>query len=434
MTRGIVGLFLAVLFFASCAKQEPEDATKLEKMAFEAWMQKYVLDRGVNAIPQENGMYVEFVEDGNQAVESSRDTLVWLRMDYTSTDIAGNVFATRDSLQALRQRTFTPYTHYDPEYVYIGRQTYGMIEGRHWALQNDLDKGDGTTMKMSAGSHVRLYIPSYLAYGSTGYTNDQGYGGQFDLDGTKIVVEDLTIRQVVKNPFTWEEETVVDYAKQRWGLGDADTIATCFFVDTLGFRPRPALLEQFPDKAFEYSDSLGVDSTAKIWFVGKFLDGFIFDTNIESVYDEFYGRRQAEDYPADEREFEALEYTASSDQDSYIQAFYKAIPALRRGQWSRLVFTSAYGYGSTGMSRLLQQQQEYYEAYNSYYTQSQMMNGMYGGGYYDNYSSMYGYGGYGSMDYFGQSTSTAAEDENEQQIITEIQPYTPLILEIYIEE
>ena len=37
------------------------------------------------------------------------------------------------------------------------------------------------------------------------------------------------------------------------------------------------------------ADSVGMEGTAKIWYIGRFLDGFIFDTNIDEVKQIIYG-------------------------------------------------------------------------------------------------------------------------------------------------
>ena len=37
-------------------------------------------------------------------------------------------------------------------------------------------------------------------------------------------------------------------------------------------------------------DSIKIDSTVKIWYVGKFLDGFVFDTNIDSIKRRAFGK------------------------------------------------------------------------------------------------------------------------------------------------
>lgn len=436
-----VGLFLATAV-ASCAKREVEDTTKLEQSTLDAWVEKYVTGQGISAVRQSNGVWVEFIEDGNQSVEAARDTAVWLRLDYTSTDIDGNIFATRDSIEALRQRTYSPYTYYVPEYLYCGDANYNMAEGQYFALRSDLTKPDGTTIKLSEGSHVRLYIPSYLAYGSGTFTNDQGYGGQYPLGGTRIMVQDLTVKGVVKNPLTHEEKIVTDYAMQKWGKVETDTLAPCFYVDTIGFRPSAALLADFPNKPFVKEYSLTVDSTATIWYVGRFLptpeypEGFIFDTNIPSIHEKFYNRRANEEYRVPYKTLKALSYKPVDDQNSTIAAFYRAVPELRRGQWSRMVFPSAYGYGATGMSKALQNQQQQLNSLMSLYSYGSMFSSRYGSSYggYGGYGyGDYGYGGYGYgyNSYLNSSMSTSSEDT--QSVVTEIQPYTPLIFEIYIE-
>ncbi|MDR2890618.1 MAG: hypothetical protein LBV18_03310 [Alistipes sp.] len=427
----IVALAAAALAtVASCARTEPEDMDALEKLAFDAWMAKYH-DEAVEQ--PDGGIYVEFVADGDQSVESSRDTTVWLTLDYTATDIAGNVFATRDSTVALRQRTYTPATHYNPDLMFVGEGNYGMVEGQYFALRNDLVKPDGSTMKMSAGSHVKLYIPSYLAYGSHGFSDKQGYGGQFALGGGKIIIEDLKVREVIPEPAKREERLVVERAAE-WGMAETDSLAYFMYVDSVSnFAQRAGLAELYPNLAWnKKTQLLTADSTATIRFVGKFLDGFIFDTNVESVREKFYYRRAGENYKPEEKTLTAFSFKPSADEGKAIPAFGKVIPKLRRGLWYRVLFTSVYGYAATGLSARALQEQAYYDAYSSYMFNAMYYDNMYGGrygsgGYYDDY-----YGGYGGYNpYMNQSLSSGADEE--EQIVTEIQPFTPLIFEIYIE-
>jgi hypothetical protein len=436
-----------LMTLGSCAKKEDEDITRLEQRSLDAWIAKYVNNDGIRAVRQDDGVWVEFFEgeDGNQTLEAGLDTVVWAQIHYTSTDVNGNVFATRDSMQALRQRTFTPYTYYSPQYVYCGTENYGMAQGQYNALKRQLTKPDGTKIKLSVGSHVKLYIPSFLAFGSTTYTDDQGYGGQYPLGSNKIAIQDLFVRGVVKNPLTHEENLVRRFAMDVWGKGEteADTLAIGFWVDTTNFVQRSDLLAKFPNKEpYKKEYGLTADSTASIWYIGRFLPtaeypkGFIFDTNIPEVYEEFYNRRKHQNYTAQSKTFEVLSYKPSEDQSNFIPAFYRAIPKLRKGQWSRIVFPSSYGYGATGLSKAIKDQQEYYaQMVSQYYMYNSMYNsygsyGGYGGYGYGGYG--YGYGGY--YDYMNYSTSGYSETESEQTVMTEIQPYTPLMFEIYIEE
>jgi hypothetical protein len=446
--RVAVGAVVGVIAISSCAKRVPDDVNLFEQKSLDAWMAENVNHDGTRAVKQSNGMWVEFLEDGDQTMEAGRDTTVWVSLKYTSTDIAGNVFYTRDSMEALRQRSFTPHTYYSPEYVYCNAQnTYGLMPGQHFALINDLTKPDGGKIKLARGSHVRLYIPSFQAYGSNTSSDDQGYGGQYALGQTKIVIQDLEVREVTKNPLLTEEALVERLAVDKWGKAVDDTLATGFFVDTINFRPRADLLELYPNHPFEKVDGLTKDSTARIRYIGRFLPtkeyphGFIFDTNIPEVYEEFFNRRKNQNYPADERTIEVLSYRPADDdgtEKSMISAFYRAIPELRRGLWTRIVFPSAYGYGAIGRSKALDEEQAYYAQLMQYYAYSSMYSGYgYGGGY--GYGSGYGYGGYGGMyDYdpysmYGYNYMNMGQTEEDDSIVTEIAPYSPLIFEIYIE-
>ncbi len=174
------------------------------------------------------------------------------------------------------------------------------------------------------------------------------------------------------------------------------------------------------------ADSVKLDGTAKIWYIGRFLDGFIFDTNIDEVKEIIYGKVESEG--------QALEYTPQ--EGGMITAFYYTVPNLKFGQWAALMTISTYAYGSTGQSggttSISGYSSSYYDYLNYlYYMQSYYGNGGYYGGYYDSYLGSYLGGYYGSYygGYYGGDTST----ETTTTINTEILPFSPLIFEFYIE-
>ncbi|OKZ01628.1 MAG: hypothetical protein BHV65_05455 [Alistipes sp. 58_9_plus] len=82
----------------------------------------------------------------------------------------------------------------------------------------------------------------------------------------------------------------------------------------------------------------------------------------------------------------------------------------------------------------------YYNPYYDYYNYYNYYNSYYGNSYYNNYYNNYYYDYYYNNYYnsyyynnylYGNSTST---DETEVVTVTEIQPYTPLIWQVYVEE
>lgn len=443
---GILFLTAAVALAAvSCAKRVANDDSIYEKLAFEAWMDA---NGPADAIPQPNGMYVQFLEAGDTDDDegATADEDVWVRLNYTSTTLSRDVYATRSESEALRQGIYTPHTYYAPDYLFCGSQNAGMIEGRYYALKRELNKtADGNTKtKLYKGSKVKLFMPSTLAYGTSGYSDDQGYGGQYALNKNRPIIETFEIVEVVKDPVGREEKLVKNkaegpVAEGGWGLTANDRLPKnddeideddeeedkkfykFFYIDSL-YRDSEAI------PLDKKTQLLTVDSTARIWYVGKFLnapgeDEFIFDTNIREVYDKFYNRQPGYE-PEEKKTASALSYKPTGNKDSYIQAFYNMIPKMRRGRWYRVMFTSSYGYGATGYSAALESEKAYYE----YYMQA-MMNSY----YYNSSSSYYGSNYYGSYYNSYYNNSSYLNYNDDTGVITEVQPYTPLIFEIYIE-
>lgn len=182
------------------------------------------------------------------------------------------------------------------------------------------------------------------------------------------------------------------------------------------------------------ADSVKLDGAAKIWYIGRFIDGFIFDTNIDEVKEIIYGEVTTLGT--------SLSYTPSSG--GMIQAFYYAIPNMKFGQWAAIITTSSYAYGASGKAggTSTSSSSSYSSSYMDYLNYMSYNNSYYGnsgyGGYYNGYYGGYGgyggynngyYGGYGS----GYDTSSSASTTTTTTVSTEILPYTPLIFQIYIE-
>lgn len=203
-----------------------------------------------------------------------------------------------------------------------------------------------------------------------------------------------------------------------------------------------ALAERFhPDEESPYggvlslSDSVKLDGTAKIWYITRFLDGFVVDTNIDEVKQIVYGETKSTG--------EALSYTPKSG--GMIQAFYYVVPQLRYGQWAALATTSTYAYGSSGTAGSTTSSSSgssnYSSSYYDYLNYLNYANSYYGGGYGGYYGGYYGnylggyynpYYGYG-YDYnygFGDSDSSTT---TVTTVNTEIPPFSPLIFQIYVE-
>lgn len=206
-------------------------------------------------------------------------------------------------------------------------------------------------------------------------------------------------------------------------------------INDIDRRINEALVKRFgkgitKDEVLE-ADSLNAKLTAKVWYVGRFLDGFVFDTNIDEVKEIVFGKVESEG--------EALTFdTAKPLENDYILAWNYALPTLRLGQWATILTVSTYAYGLTGQvgsttSTTTGQNDAYYD-YLNYMNYMNYMNSYYGYGYGNMYNS--GYYGYNPY-YYGYGYNMGNMEDTSVTITTtstEIQAFTPLIFQVFVEK
>lgn len=354
------------------------------------------------------------------------------------------------------------------------------------------ERGYPREVQMHYGTKLTLYMPSTITGGEV--SGEGGYEGQenYSLKSGMPFIVTMEITDTVHNPIQREGANVDDFAESNGGLKPVETdkekaklmrrmvgarsgsyddgYAWRNAVDSvpqvyvhLTYKPTdrylypsvyPSIYEPYNNfdqleqnicdtlinRFGKYegveslkSDSVTYEGTAKVWYIGRFLDGFIFDTNIPGVRRLIYGEADPKG--------EALSVSPSSESWNYIDAWRYAIPVLRYGQWASVLTTSTCAYGSTGQAGSTTTSSsgsdtslsDYY-SWLSYYN---YMNSYYGsGGYYDNYYNNY-YNSYlYGMYYNNYNSSTSSGNNNETtttEISTEIPPFTPLLFHIYVE-
>lgn len=411
----------------------------------------------------------------------------WVFTDMTGYSLDGNVCLTRTPLLAEMNGTFSYNTHYVPYVNYCGNVNLGLLEGSYLSMRNTLTLGadylakkwpDRTgDFKMRRGSKVRLYMPSTIAYGETGSSAQGGYEGEYSLDANTPMIMDIEVKRAVKNPSDLELEMVERYVANisDWRKvqtddeveeGEEPKYHTGLYLNHY-YNPRTAnldacryymphidvgmnncykdskkyldmrsveekikevFLKRFPNaiSPSEMTEDRLVtkENTAKVWYVCRFLDGFILDTNIDELreycFDDF------------SRESVAFSYRAKDDDNkndnerTAIGAWYYCIPKLYFGQYAAIVTTSGYAYGVAGISGSTTTSTSGGNSMADYYAYMNYYN--YYNYYYYGYGNYYNYYDYNSYNY-GYSEETV----ETKTIDTEILPYTPLVFYLYVE-
>lgn len=425
-------MFVAAAFVAlatSCATPSSIEYSTLEDESLRAWMDKNHPGWETNPDVKRTDDGVYIIWQKRSTLPAPADTIVkegnWVRIDYTGKTLDGNIFYTRDAGVAKIQGTFSRRAHYVDDFVYLYSENGALPSGTFQALTN-----------MKVGDMTQVIMPSGMYRGSAGYSSTNvGYNGQWGAPGDKpVVIDSLTIVEVSEDPITLENKQVNKFAAERWNLTEADTISKGLYLQ---------LMTPAPFKRDSVVSTTKTDSVLTCYYKGYFLDGFVFDSNIDSVQMRAWGE-VVNDGP--------MEWDMKKT--NMIQGFKEACVRACYGDRIRVVFTSAYGYGISGsaaqaIEESTSDDSSDLSAYYNYLNYYSYMNSMYGGG-------GYGYGGYGSYynnyynsyynpyyyDYYNNMNSSSSgsssgsvedeEDEVKVNITTEILPFTPLVFEIWV--
>jgi hypothetical protein len=493
---GLVAVALAALATTSCIKEPSVSNEEREQISLDAWIALHKPELKANY--QENGgYYVEKLEgDKNEMLPINGNNLgsepimdqdtCWVFTRMTGRDINGTICLTRSYEYAQLCGTFSHSTHYVPYVNYGGSTNMGLLEGSYLAMRNELKLGD-LTYKMRRGSHVRLYLPSSIAYGESGSQAEGGYEGQYGLDASRPLILDIEVLDVVKNPSDLELEMVRDYIgyEGKWTQAEKsesektdedDDLKLKGLYYNLNYNPETddvttykymqphtmidgnklnspytdnrlymdgnmaavtdsinkILLKRFgkgiPREEQGENTQVTKSGRANVWYVVRFLDGFVLDTNIAEIRQYLFD----EDTPT----CEVFSYSPSDDDGKEaenrqaIGAWYYCIPQMHHGAYGQIVTTSGYAYGASGISGTTSTEESsssstslnYYNAMNYY---------NYYNSYYNYYSPYYNYYDYSYYNY----NYNVSEEEivTTTTISTEILPYTPLVFTLYVE-
>ena len=341
-------LLFGLTTLCSCA-EEPDNAYpgNTQNKALKAWMTQNRPDLLEN-YQEEGEYYVDVVSLGDLADSAILETESWVWYDITGRDLQGNISVARDSVYALQQGTFTPYTHYVPYYQFYGELASGTFkEGTYLAMRNPLklgetyaaQKGFPREVELRVGAEVVLYMPATII--STEANGDGGYEGQYALSANHPMIARIKLVGRSSQPIETESVAVDDFAAANGGLDptvppqddDSETAsvkagepapsyrwkiatseapqiyvnesfnpaddATGLFTysnvyvgsqqkaDEIDRKINKALVERFGTD--EPGELIDPEKNVRVWYIARFLDGFVQSTNIDEVKRIVYG-------------------------------------------------------------------------------------------------------------------------------------------------
>lgn len=322
MNKYVLSLGLALLLAAGCAKENTPSTGTTAKAYLEAWVKEFHPELQPNA----DGLYVMADKAGTGDLwdASHGYTLGYV----TIRTLGGTISATDEEVLAQQLGTWVEGNYYGPRIFATG-------EGISYAGVDALLKG------MRLGGTRTAIVPAWMITQSR-YGTQQEYIDAATSSSSLIYT--ITPKSQFDDLDRWEKDSLLTYARMHYGAdiqsqiipGKEAADSTLYFVSD--------------STAFAGREPFARDTTLRIHYTGRLLNGQVFDTSVAEVavaariYDE-------------SKTYQPLSITYASNYDSIktsegsdlIDGFQIGLYRMRwTGQKAVVLFTSSLGYSSTG--------------------------------------------------------------------------------------
>ena len=296
--RFLLSIIAAAALF-SCAKESEESSQSVQKRILQAFIEKNY----PGTEPTASGLYIV---DSIPGTGRTPDKSSYVLVDYIITYLDGTyVSYTGDSI-ARQLGTFTYSGYYHPRIWSLEDNTSGIIE---------------LLTGMKEGGMVKAVIPAVLLDEESGKEISQG-------DGSSKIYE-IYLREVIDDAYQYQIDQLEEFSATHYG--GLDSTEYGFYFKNL----------------HPLHDTITSSHHVNVRYVGKYMDGKVFDTNVEDTARKYRIYSSGNTYSALSFQFEAKEDNAV-DENSFIQGFSKALWRMGYGDHSVTFFYSNLGYGDNG--------------------------------------------------------------------------------------
>lgn len=288
------------LVLCSCAEDKNESDRSIQERILDA----YIKEKFPQAKKMESGLVMIDFQQGSGEELERRDGGYF---EYTTQSLSGDYIETTDEELAKQLGSFSNSNYYGPVLYEMGyKTTYKGLEE--------------VMIGMKIGGKAKFILPPWLSV--TGSNGDR-------WEESANLIYEIELKEVINNIDIWEADTMRRYAAIHYpGL---DTLSSHFYFKKL-----------HDAKA----DSLESE-TVQVRYIGRLLDGWVFDTNIADTAKK-YGIYDAEN------DYNALDFKHSNDietmeqDNSMVTGFCMALKDMSYGDKAFTMFGSKYGYDYTG--------------------------------------------------------------------------------------
>lgn len=306
----------AIACLCGCAKTQTSGTNDASKQYFDAWVSTHK-----DASWKETGLGSWIIEDkagSGEMVGEFHDSL-FLRFNYTFSDLKGDISGS--SYAAVNQQlgTYAEGDYYGPQ-IFYGQSLYAGLE--------DMLKG------MKTGGRRKVAIPGWLITYDR-YSAPEKY---LDKEGGDPGIYEIELTDIINNINKWECDSISSYIANNFKVSGSVSELS----DTTGF--------WYIRTAAPESEKEMCDTTVYINYIGRLLNGTVFDTNIRDTA-VFHG------IDSDSRDYSPISFsikdeysnsTMGDDETKVVKGFARAISKMHPFEQGSGIFMSELGYWYNG--------------------------------------------------------------------------------------
>jgi len=294
----------------SCVKEEQEEsASDAYDRVLKAWLNAH--DYTDLKTTESGIIYLEKIDGTGDVINDSS----FVFLNYYCTDLDGNIKSSNSKELDKQLGTYSQSTYYGPKRYRMGA---GVISD---AIQEAI-------LGLKCGTECTIIIPSTLA--ST--TSDLGTSISATSEN---LIYHLEIVNVLEYITEYEENELAAYRDEFFPGLDTLSIGY-YFIKT----------NELPDQ-----DTLTNETSINVRYIGRMLDGTVFDTNIADSAKFYRIYNSSSSYSALELTY-YINLSDMIDNNSTVSGFSRAVYELKKGEAATTFFWSVVGYQDSGSDNI----------------------------------------------------------------------------------
>lgn len=309
----IISATAAILLLCGCAREVQKGLNDGNKRYFDAWLQKNHPELvGKQQFP---GFYVINETAGSGPSLFLPELYPYFRANYRITGLDGSISSSTFEQDAYKLRIHSDVAFYGPQIFMRGNDA--LYSGVEYAIRD-----------MNVGGTREFILPGWLLTYDR-FNTEQEYLD--NVSGTDAIYY-IEMVEAITDIAKWESDSVFRYVSAKFPGYSSDTVG--FYKYT----------RKYPEKSFDK------DTTFYINYIGRRLDGKVFDTNIADTA-KFYGIWSSSGSYSPtlinwKKKYSDITMTSSGT--SVIPGFSLLLSKMGDREKAVGVFTSEYGYSYSG--------------------------------------------------------------------------------------